>query len=656
MDNLDNKVISNIRVLTQEMISNAKSGHPGIALGAAPIMHALYSKVLKHTSADSKWYNRDRFILAAGHGSSLLYAVLHLCGYKISLQDLKDFRKLGSITPGHPEYNCTDGVDATSGPLGQGIAMGTGLAIAENYLANKYNKEDIKLFDNYTYVLCGDGDLQEGVTVEAISVAGNLKLNKLIVLYDSNDIQLDGKVSDTNTENVKLKVESMHWNYLKVEDGEDVDDIVEKINLAKKSDKPTLIEVKTIIGRTSSLANTCDVHGAPLKLDEVLEMRKALGGEDYGIFDEVKEYYQECNERNKKLYLEDMAKLKEYAKKYPAEYVELEMYYDKKDVISKDLFNMPFDKDYSKATRYVAGEIMDKLSEICPMLIGGSADLAKSVQIKGGDGNYTYATPTGRNICFGVREHSMAAICNGICLNEITRAFCGGFFVFSDYMKPGMRMSALMGLPVMYFFSHDTIAVGEDGPTHQPIEQLTMLRSIPNMNVIRPCGREEVKEAIEIAYNSKNNPTVVVLSRQGLAESRTEENAKENLSLKGAYVISKEPGNLDAIIFATGTEVELAIKAQKALIEKGVSIRVVSMPSTYLFDKQPKEYQEEVLPKGVFKLGLEMGEAIHLYKYIDNGKVHNITTFGASGKASDVIKAYNFTPEYVAQEILNNVK
>ena len=656
VNNIDKKVISNIRVLTQEMISNAKSGHPGIALGAAPIVHTLYSKVLKHTNKDSKWYNRDRFILAAGHGSSLLYAVLHLCGYKISLQDLKDFRKLGSITPGHPEYNCTDGVDATSGPLGQGIAMGVGLAVAENYLANKYNKEDIKLFDNYTYVLCGDGDLQEGVTVEAISVAGNLKLNKLIVLYDSNDIQLDGKVSDANTEDVKLKVESMHWNYLKVEDGENVEDIVEKINLAKKSDKPTLIEIKTIIGRTSSLENTCDVHGAPLKLDEVLEMRKGFGGEAYGIYDDVKEYYQQCTEHNNKLYADDMEKLKVYAKLYPNEYAELDMYYNKKDVITKDIFNMPFDKNYAKATRYVAGEIMDKLGEICPVLIGGSADLAKSVQIKGADGNYTYDTPTGRNICFGVREHAMSAICNGICLNEITRAFCGGFFVFSDYMKPGMRMSALMGLPVMYFFSHDTIAVGEDGPTHQPIEQLTMLRSIPNMNVIRPCGREEVKEAIEIAYNSKNNPTVVVLSRQGLNESRTEENCKENLTKKGAYVISKESNGLDAIIIATGTEVELAIKVQQKLLEENVSVRVVSMPSTFLFDKQPKEYVDEVLPKGVFKLGLEMGEAIHLYKYIDNGTVHNITTFGASGKANDVIKAYNFTTEYVAEEIKKSIK
>lgn len=655
-NSLDEKIIANIRVVTQEMISNAKSGHPGVALGAAGIMHVLFSKVLKQTRKNSKWFNRDRFVLAAGHGSSLLYTLLHLCGYKISNQDLKDFRKLGSITPGHPEYGWTDGVDCTSGPLGQGIAVGAGMALAEAFLAERYNRENLKIFNNYTYVLCGDGDLQEGVTVEALSLAGHLKLNKLIVLYDSNDVQLDGMVSDCNDEDVKTKVESMHFKYLKVEDGENTEDILLKIEEAKKSDRPTLIEIKTVIGKTSSLENDCAVHGAPLPLEEVLKMREAFGEEPYSFCEETIAYYNSVIERNEKIYEEELKVLEEYKEKYPAEYAEIDMFYNGKDTLKKADLEMDFDPTYGKATRNAAGEVLKRISELCPNLMGGSADLAKSTNIKGSDGNFTGNFRNGRNICYGVREHAMAAMTAGITLNGITRGFCGGFFVFSDYMKPSMRLAALMRIPVMYFFSHDSIAVGEDGPTHQPIEQLTMLRSIPNMNVIRPCGKEETKEAILIAYNSKQNPTTVVLSRQVLQESRTEENAKENLTKKGAYIISKEKGKLDAIILATGTEVLLAIETQKLLEEKGVYVRVVSMPSMFLFDKMPKEYQEEVLPSDAFIYGLEMSDAVHFYKYIKNGYLQNITRFGKSGKLSDVIKDFKFTKEDVANNIINLLK
>lgn len=656
MNKIDEKIIANIRVVTQEMITGAHSGHPGIALGAAPIMYALYSKVLKVTSKNSKWLNRDRFILAAGHGSSLLYTLLHLYGYKVSKQDLKDFRKLNSITPGHPEYKSTDGVDATSGPLGQGIAMGVGLAISEAFLEAKYNKEDIKLFDSYTYVLCGDGDLQEGVTVEALSIAGTLRLNKLIVLYDSNDVQLDGKVLDCNTESTQKKVEGMNFNYLRVDDGENIDDIIEKIEIAKESDKPTLIEIKTVIGKTSRLENSNAVHGNPLPAEDVQKMREAFGGEPYEFVEEAYEVFKNQNDKNYLLSNRDSELLKEYSEKYPVEYLELKMFFDGEDKITKDDFMMPFDETYSKATRYAAGETINALASVCPIMIGGSADLASSTTVKGADGAFTSITPTGRNVLFGVREHAMSAICNGITLNEITRAFCSGFFVFSDYMKPGMRMSALMGLPVMYFFSHDSIAVGEDGPTHQPVDQLTMLRAIPNMNVMRPCGREEVKEAIAIAYNSKNNPSVIVLSRQGIKESRTQANAQENLTEKGAYVISAEQNKLDAVLIADGTEVALAIDVQSELLKDNIDVRVVSMPSMFLFDKMPLAYQEEILPKKTLKIAIEMSEAAHMYKYVKDGYVVNLTSFGLSGKAADVLDYFGFTKDKMTKTIKDIIK
>ena len=651
MNNINEKSIANIRVITQEMISNANSGHPGIALGASGIMHTLFSKQIKISSKDSKWYNRDRFVLAAGHGSSLLYTMLHLRGFDVSIEDLKSFRKLHSKTPGHPEYGYTDGVDCTSGPLGQGIAIATGLALSENFLANKYNKEGLNIFDYYTYVLCGDGDLQEGVTVEALSLAGNLCLNKLIILFDSNDIQLDGKVANANTENIKQKVEAMNFNYLKVNDGDDVEEISRAIACAKESDKPTFIEIKTIIGKTSNAAGDCKVHGAPLSKDEVLKMRKDFGGDEFTFDEDVLAYYEEVNKKAEEKYLESMNLLKKYEKEYPAEWVELNLFYQGKDIINKEDLDMPFMEQYDKATRVVAGEVINKISSLSPVLLGGSADLTKSTNCKGSEGNYTHLTPQGRNICFGVREHAMAAMSLGITLNGMTRAFCSGFFVFSDYCKPSIRLAALMNQPVMYLFTHDSIAVGEDGPTHQPIEQLTMLRSIPNLNVIRPCGREETKEAILLAYNSKTNPTCVVLSRQGIKEVRTNENANENLTSKGAYIVRNEKKHLDAIIFATGSEVSLACDVQELLLEDNIDVRVVSMPSMYLFDKMDEEYKNKVFPKGVLKVGLEMSEAAHMYKYIDSGFVYNITSFGASGKAIDVLKEYHFTKEDVKEKI-----
>lgn len=651
---LEQRIIQNIRVLAVEEITNVGSGHPGIALGAAPIMFSLYSKILKKNSSDSTWHNRDRFVLAAGHGSSLLYVMLHLAGYGLTIDDLKNFRQLHSVTPGHPELGITKGVDASSGPLGQGIPQACGLALAESFLEARYNR-DIKLVDHYTYVLCGDGDLQEGITNEALSIIGREQLNKLIIIHDSNDIQLDGKVSNAFSEDLKLKMESLHINYFKVEDGENIVSIINAVNEAKKSNKPSFIEVKTTIGYGAKNAGDSSVHGAPLALDEVQEMRAKFGGEMFDVNEEVYEYFYKVSKYDEEVYLKELENEKKYAEKYPDLYEEYMNYLSGEDIITKDDLNMPFDKDFNKATRVSAGLITTRLGELNPNFLGGAADLSKSTGIKGNDGAFDIDNRLGRNINFGVREHAMAAICNGIMIHGVTRPICSGFFVFSDYLKPALRMSALQNLGVIYCFSHDSIAVGEDGPTHEPIEQLTMLRSIPNVNVIRPCGREETKEAFVIAYNTKDKPTVIVTSRQGMGEYRTLENAKENLTEKGAYIIGKEKGRLNAIIFATGSEVELAMKAKVELEKDGISIRVVSAPSLNLFDLQPKAYQNTVLNNDVFTLGLEMGDATHLYKYIKNGKVLNITEFGYSGKNKDVMKEFGFTVDNVVKIIKENI-
>ena len=642
MNKFDKIAISNIRTFCMEIITNAKSGHPGMALGAAPIMHTLYTRVLKQTSKDSNWFDRDRFILAAGHGSSLLYTALHLGGYKISKEDLIAFRKLGSITPGHPELGKTDGIDAASGPLGQGIPTGCGMALAERFLAERYNKEGFELFNHYTYVLCGDGDIQEGVTQEALSLIGHLKLNKLVIVYDSNDIQLDGEVSKCNTEDIKKKVEAMGFNYTLVTDSENVDKLEKVLLKAKESDKPSFIEVKTKIGFGCLSEGTSKCHGAPLPEDEVIEMRNKLGGEKFEIFDASYVNYKKYQEKTYEEYLKHQELLKEYAVKYPELYKEL---FEEKEVTVEDL-EMPFNKDYNKATRYGAGDIFKKLSQMDPNLIGGSADLASSTQVTGLDN---------RRIDYGVREHAMAAITNGITLHSFTKGFCSGFFVFSDYLKPAVRMSALMNLPVIYCFSHDSIAVGEDGPTHQPIEQLTMLRSIPNVNVIRPCSLTETKEACVIAINSKETPTVIVCTRQNVNEYRLDD--KVNETLKGAYVLSKEKDKLDAVLISTGSEVGLAISAQEELYKQGVDIRVVSMPSIFLFEKQTEEYKKEVLPENTNVFAIEMSEAAHYYKYVSGkGELFNIITFGESGKANDVIEYFGFTKEKISEKMLNKLK
>lgn len=654
----ENLAIQTLRVLSVEQSTKAASGHPGIALGAAPMIHSLYSRFVRASLTDLTWINRDRFILAAGHGSSLLYSLLHLLGYNITQEDLANFRQYGSITAGHPECDLTPGVDATSGPLGQGIAEGAGMAIAEAFLAEKFNRDDLKLIDHYTYILCGDGDLQEGVTQEAISLAGHLGLNKLIVLYDSNDIQLDGEVKNANTEKIREKYEAMNWNYLFVKDGEDVDAVAKAISKAQESTKPTIIEIKTIIGRGSASENTSKVHGSPLPKEEVDKMRAELGGPAFGVEPSVYEFYRETfGKRGEEAYQAWLQTCKEYQEKYPEAYQAFERLLN--DDFPIDFENIiKYPEDYNKATRVSSGEVLNAISKIHPGFIGGSADLTASTRAKGADGDFGLVNRLGRNINFGVREHAMAAISNGIALHGGLKPFCSTFFVFSDYMKPAIRLAALMKLPVIYVFTHDSIAVGEDGPTHQPIEQLTMLRSIPGLNVIRPADANEVKGAWEVAYNSKHNPTAIVLTRQNLP-TVTGENITPKVKF-GGYILSHEREKLDGILIASGSEVSLAVAAQTMLREEGYDVRVVSMPSVCLFEKQSEEYKNHVLPPEVTnKLAIEMSEAAHLYKYLGaKGKLLNINSFGLSGPYPALLKHYGFTAENIVTKfkevVMNN--
>lgn len=655
VNNIEAKAIDTLRVLSVEQSTNAKSGHPGIALGAAPIIHTLFTKVLKIDPHNPDWINRDRFILAAGHGSSLLYSVLHLSEYGLTINDLKQFRKFNSKTPGHPEVTITKGVDATSGPLGQGIPEAVGMAIAEEFLRNKYNRDGLELINHYTYVLCGDGDLQEGVTQEAMSLAGHLGLNKLIVLYDSNDIQLDGKVSDTNSENVKTKYEAMNWNYLFVSDGEDIDNLLNAIKEAQNSNKPTIIEVKTIIGRGTSVANTSKAHGSPLSSEEALKLRAQIGGEPFTVANEVYEYYkQNVVNRGAKAF-EVWNEIKtNYTYKYPKEIEEFKKVVE--NSFEVDLENLvDFGSNYNKATRVSSGVIIDELSKVYPTFMGGSADLSSSTKAKGADGNFTISNRLGRNINFGVREHAMAAITNGLMLHKGIKAFCSGFFVFSDYMKPAMRLASIMELPVTYVFTHDSLAVGEDGATHQPVEQISMLRSMPHFTVIRPADANETLYAWKVALESKDTPTALILTRQDVNLVTTKAQAK-NL-LKGAYIYKKEEKKLQGILIASGSELSLAIDASIELKKKGYDVRVVSMPSIELFEMQPDSYKNEIIPDTKNIMAIEASEGIHYYKYIGKtGKLINVSKYGASAPGEEVLTKYGFTVENIVNEFIKLLK
>lgn len=651
---IDDLAIKNLRVLSLEQINRAASGHPGIALGAAPIVHTLFKHHLKISPKRLGWIDRDRFILSAGHGSSLLYSALHLAKFDISKEDLKDFRQLNSITPGHPEVGMTDGVEASTGPLGQGVAMAVGMALAESHLAAKYNKGDIKVIDHYTYCLCSDGDLQEGISAEALSFAGHNKLNKLILLYDSNDIQLDSETSYTYSEDIKTRYESIGFNYIKVENGESVVDIDSAIMEAKKSNKPTMIEIKTIIGKGSSLENSSKVHGAPLSTKEVLKFRADLGGEEFSVLDEVISYYEDIKIAGEFEFKAWESNMKYYSVHYEEEYKELTNILN--NINETDFSVLPkYEKGYKKATRVTSGEVLFELSKQLPVLFGGAADLASSTKTIIGGGIYSNSNQEGRNVLYGVREHAMGAISNGLALHQGFIPFASTFFVFSDYMKPAIRLSALMGLQVIYLFTHDSIAVGEDGSTHEPVEQITMLRSIPNINVFRPADANEVKVAWQLALKDDKKPSVIILTRQNVDMVTTDSNVDK--VLKGCYIVKKETKNLDGIMIASGSEVSLAIKAAKVLKTKGLDIRVCSMLSMNVFDVQDEEYKASVIPDIDNIMAIEMSEGSHYYKYLSKkSSTQFVTTFGKSGKGMEVIEDYKFTVEDIVLSFEKMVK
>ncbi len=650
----DNLAVNTLRALSLDMISRAKSGHPGMALSSAPIIYTLFTRHLIADHNDSNWINRDRFVLSAGHVSALLYANLHLCGYPLPLEQLKQFRQLGSLTPGHPEYGHTPGVDATSGPLGQGIAQAIGMAVCEEHLRNFYVDGE-KLINHYTYVLTGDGCLEEGISQEAISFAGLQKLNKLILLYDRNDCTLDGPLSNSSNENIRLRFEASNWNVLEVKNGNEVDEIDRAITIAKAAkEKPTIIIVHTKIGYGSPLEGTAASHGKAFSPEEVLKTKNNLNYsyEAFEIPSETKEIYKNSFiKRGELAHASYLKQVEEYKTSHPKEYQQFEMMCtnDVRPFIFKQ--GPIYEKNHSDSTRNESQSLLNLIADEIPDLLGGSADVASSVKTKVKKfSDFTPENRKGNNINFGIREFLMASIQNGILLHKGVRTYVGSFLVFADYMKPAIRMSAMEKIPAVYLFSHDSIAVGEDGPTHEPIEQIAMLRSIPNNFVFRPACGTETAASYHFAFSSINHPTCLLLSRQNLTEH---DGASFNGALKGGYVISEESEHSDLTIMASGSEVDLACQVQKILLENGLDVRVVSMPCLELFDMQPKEYQESVLANPYDKrIFIEMAKSDNLYKYAKH--VYDINTFGLSAPAEEVIKAFNFTPEQIADRILKD--
>ena len=653
--------VNAIRFLGIDAIEKSKSGHPGVVMGAAPMAYDLFTKQLRINPEEPNWINRDRFVLSAGHGSMLLYALLHLSGFKdVSMEEIKNFRQWGSKTPGHPEFGHTAGVDATTGPLGQGISTATGFAQAERFLAAKYNREGYPIFDHYTYVICGDGDLMEGVSAEAASYAGLQKLDKLVVLYDSNDINLDGETKDSFTEDVRARYEAYGWHTALVEDGTDLAAIDAAINEAKASGKPSLIEVKTVIGYGSpNKQGTNAVHGAPLGAEEAEATRKALGW-DYAPFEIPEEVYadyrQNVAERGAAAYDAWKQLVEDYKQAHPELAAEVTAIIAGQDPVEIKPEDFPvFENGFSQATRNSSQDALNAAAKVLPTFLGGSADLAHSnmTYIKE-DGLQDDAHRLNRNIQFGVREFAMGTILNGMALHGGLRVYGGTFFVFSDYVKAAVRLSALQGLPVTYVFTHDSIAVGEDGPTHEPIEHLAGLRAIPNLTVLRPADARETQAAWYLALKSQSTPTALVLTRQNLT---VEEGTDFDKVAKGAYVVYETGADFDTILLASGSEVNLAVAAAKALAADGAKIRVVSVPSTELFDAQDAAYKEEILPNAVRRrVAIEMAASQPWYKYVGlDGAVVGIDQFGASAPAGKVLEEYGFTVEHVA-EVVKNLK
>ncbi len=646
--------INAIRLLSAEAVQKANSGHPGLPMGAAPMAYTLWAKNMKHNPSDPGWDDRDRFILSAGHGSMLIYSLLHVFGYGLSIDDLKNFRQLDSLTPGHPEYGHTKGVEITTGPLGQGLANGVGMAMAEAYLAKKFNRPGFPVVDHYTYVLSGDGCMMEGVSSEAASLAGTLGLGKLIVLYDSNSITIEGSTDIAFREDTAKRFEAYGWQTLKVEDGTNIADIDAAIKAAKaETTRPTLIVVKTLIGHGSPRQGQASAHGEPLGADNIKAAKVNLGWEyeeEFHVPAEVREHVAQLMENGKKLEDEWNEMLKAYKKEFPELAAEWDDWKDR-NYSAELLDNSSFWTYDSKAdaTRNSSGIVLNKLAGLIPNLIGGSADLAPSNKSNmKGRGDFSKEDYSGSNLHFGVREHAMAAIGNGMAAHGRLAPYVSTFFVFCDYMKPSMRLSALMKLPVTYVLTHDSIGVGEDGPTHQPIEHLASLRSIPGFVVFRPCDAKETAAGWYAAMSRKNSPIALVLTRQNLPQLEM----TGTDALKGAYVILDSGKKPEIILMASGSEVQLVYEAGKQLIEQGVAARVVSMPSWELFEEQDASYKESVFPSDVAKrLAVEAASSFGWHKYTGlQGDVISIDHFGESGPAGALFKKYGFTVENVLEK------
>ncbi|HAP2790215.1 TPA: transketolase [Enterococcus faecalis] len=655
-DKTDQLGVNTIRTLSIEAVQKANSGHPGLPMGAAPMAYALWTKHLKVNPTTSRnWVDRDRFVLSAGHGSAMLYSLLHLSGYNVTIDDLKNFRQWDSKTPGHPEVHHTDGVEATTGPLGQGIAMAVGMAMAEAHLAATYNRDSFPIMDHYTYAICGDGDLMEGVSQEASSMAGHMKLGKLIVLYDSNDISLDGPTSKAFTENVGARYEAYGWQHILVKDGNDLDEIEAAIEAAKaETDKPTLIEVKTVIGYGAPKEGTSSVHGAPIG-EEGITAAKAVYGWEYPDFTVP----EEVAARFKETMIDEGQKAEEawneMFKNYEHAHPELAKQF--KEAFANQLpegweQELPkYELGTSAASRVTSKETIQAISKVVPSFWGGSADLSASNNtMVAAEKDFEPGQYEGRNIWFGVREFAMAAAMNGIQLHGGSHVYGGTFFVFTDYLRPAIRLAVLQKVPVTYVLTHDSVAVGEDGPTHEPIEQLASVRCIPNVHVIRPADGNETVAAWKIAMTSTETPTILVLSRQNLPVLEgTLEHASDSVQ-KGAYVLSPQKGEQPSgILIATGSEVNLAVEAQAKLAEEGIDVSVVSMPSFDLFEKQSAEYKESVLPKAVTKrVAIEAAASFGWERYVGTeGKTITIDHFGASAPGGLVLEKFGFTPENV---------
>lgn len=648
----DQLAINTIRMLSVEAIEKANSGHPGLPLGAAPAAYTLWRYILKHNPKNPAWEDRDRFILSAGHGSMLLYSLLHLFGYGVTMEDIKQFRQLGSVTPGHPEYGWTKGVEATTGPLGQGIAMAVGMAMAEAHLAKTYNRPGYSIVDHYTYALCGDGCLMEGISYEAASLAGTLGLGKLIVLYDSNEITIEGSTSIAFTENVRARFDALGWQTIYVKDGNDIEEIGSAIMEAKKDTRrPTLIEIKTKIGYGSPKVGSAQAHGAPLGAEGIEKTREFFRYTEpsfsvpQAVTEELKELTGALEEKENAW----NELLEDYKEKYPALYeAYTEAMAGKVDASLFDEDFYRFEKDM--ATRAYSGEVLNRIARKVPYLMGGSADLAPSNNsAMDGRASFTKESYEGTNVHFGVREHAMAAIGNGLALHGGVIPYVATFLVFSDYAKAAIRLAALMNLNVTYIFTHDSIGVGEDGPTHEPVDQLAMLRSIPGLTVWRPCDGKETAAAWEFAMTN-DGPNVLALSRQKLP--RLEETGRD--ALCGAYVLHDFGDNLKMILMASGSEVALALEVGAMLAQRGYNTRVVSMPSMEVFRKQSAEYKESVLPSSMrLRMSIEALSTQPWYEWVGlDGECVGMYTFGASAPAGALMEHFGFTPEKITERAL----